>query len=83
MFSNKRPTSRDRAAHEVAAGRGFLLWIAAYLVLTLTFLIADHPGEHRSIAHRHHAEDLVRSAGVKAGSKTIAPSNLPVIARRS
>jgi len=82
MSSNKRPGLRNQAAHEVAAGRGFLLWIAAYLVLTLTFLIADHPGEHHPIAG-HHAGDLVRSAGVEAGSKTIAPSNLPVTARRS
>jgi hypothetical protein len=82
MSNNKRPGLQDQAAHEVAAGRGFLLWIAAYLVLTLTFLIADHPGEHRAIAG-HRAGDFVRSAGVEAGSKTIAPSHRPVIARRS
>jgi hypothetical protein len=80
MSSRRRPTLRDQAAHEVAAGRGFLLWIAVYLVLTLTFLIADHPGEHHSIAH-HHAGDLVRSAGVEVGSKTIA--SLQLTARRS
>jgi hypothetical protein len=81
MSSNKRPASRDQAAHEVAAGRGFLLWIAVYLVLTLSFLISDHPGAHRSIAS-HHAEDLVRSADIN-GTNTNGPKRLPLIARGS
>lgn len=63
MQNNKRSISRDQKAHEVTAGRGFVLWIAAYLVLSLTFLILDYPHGHHLVASQH-AGDRVSAASV-------------------
>lgn len=74
MHENKRSISPDQKAHEVTAGRGFLLWITVYLVLSLAFLISGHPHGHHVIAS-HHAADRVSATGVVPAPPLIAPGS--------
>jgi hypothetical protein len=72
MHRNKRPIPLDQTAHEVIAGRGFLLWIAFYLVLTLAFLISNHPLANRVFAS-HHAGDRIPATGTAPDQNTKIP----------
>ena len=72
MPTDKRLISQDQKVHEMTAGRGFLVWIAVYLVLSLAFLVSDHPRVHHHVIASHHIDDRLPATGMVPGLPLIA-----------
>jgi len=45
MNRQRHSLSRTQAAHEAAFGRGLLLWVTLYLILTLAYFVLDRSHE--------------------------------------